>query len=160
VTKAAAALAAGDLEEAYREAAAAVVADPAGINSPRALALQLRAALWLGDPIRARRALAGMQGMRGRWMAAARLTGEAGVAALEGRNDEAALAYPRALDAWRVLDCPLDLALCALDRALLRGSVRVQRGEDDEAQAILSEIGASPFLARLDQARSMARAVG
>ena len=160
VTKAAAALASGDLEGGYSEAAAAVVADPAGINSPRALALQLRAALWLGDPTRARRALAGMQGIRGRWIAASRFTGEAGVAALEGRNDEAALAYRRALDAWRALDCPLDLALCALDRALLRGSGPVPRGEDDEAQAILSEIGANPFLARLDQASTMARAAG
>ncbi|MGA8208115.1 MAG: adenylate/guanylate cyclase domain-containing protein [Candidatus Dormiibacterota bacterium] len=160
VTKAAAALAAGDLEAAHREAAHAVEVDPAGINSPRALALQLRAALWLADPKRAREALAGMQGIRGRWMAATRLTGEAGIAALEGRRDEAAQAYGRALDAWRSLDSPLDLALCALDRAVLRGAVPVPAGEDDEAHAILSEIGAYPFLARLDQAGSMARAAG
>jgi class 3 adenylate cyclase len=160
VTKAATALAAGDLEAAHREAAAAVVVDPAGINSPRALSLQSRAALWLADPKHAREALAGMQGIRGRWMAATRLTGEAGIAALEGRNDEAALAYRRAVDAWRALDCPLDLALCALDRAVLRRAGPVSEGEDDEAQAILNDIGAYPFLARLDQASSIARAAG
>ena len=160
VTQALTHLAAGDLEAANRAAKTAVLADPSGINSPRALALQLRAALWLGDARRAREALTGMLGIRGRWMAAERLTGEAGIAALEGRGDDAARRYSRALDAWRALDCPLDLALCVVDRAVLRGSPPGQAEEDDEARTFLSEIGAHPLLARLDQVRSTARAAG
>jgi tetratricopeptide (TPR) repeat protein len=153
-------LAAGDIETAHREAAAAVAADPSGYNSPAALAVQMRSALWLGDAGKARAALVGMLGFRGRWTAAARLTGEAGVAALEGRHDEAATAYGRAFDAWRALDSPLDLALCALDRAVLRRPGPGAADEDDEARAILTELGAHPFLARLEATGQVARAAG
>lgn len=133
--------------------------NPSGINSAAALAIQQRAALWLGDAGRAGEALAGMQGFRGRWMAAVRLTAEAGLAAMEGRRDEAATAYSRALDAWRAIDSPLDLALCALDRAILRGPDPVAGGED-EAREIFTRIGATPFLARLDQTGAAARKAG
>jgi class 3 adenylate cyclase/tetratricopeptide (TPR) repeat protein len=153
-------LAAGDLEAAHRDAVAAVTADPSGINSPAALAVQLRSALWLGDAGRAREALAGMQGFRGRWMAAARQTGEAGLADLDGRHDDAVTEYSAALDAWRVLDCPLDLALCALDRAIGRAPGSVPADADDEARAILTDLGAQPFLARLEQSLQVARVAG
>ena len=146
-------LALGDLEMAYEHASAALAAEPSGINSPGALAIQLRASLWLGDLGRAREALAGMEGFRGRWMAAVRLTAAAGVAVLEGRHDEAAAAYARALDAWRTIDSPLDLALCALDRAVLRAPDPARGGEDDEAREIFSRIGATPFLARTRSGR-------
>jgi class 3 adenylate cyclase/tetratricopeptide (TPR) repeat protein len=153
-------LAAGELETAYGHAAACLDAEPSGINSPVALAIQMRTALWLGDATRAREVLVGMGGFRGRWMAAVRLTGEAGLDALEARKDEAATAYTRALAAWRALDSPLDLAWCALDRAVLRGSSVAPGSEDDEAREIFARIGATPFLARLDRARAAARKVG
>jgi class 3 adenylate cyclase/tetratricopeptide (TPR) repeat protein len=152
-------VATGDLEAAHRHASAALAEEPSGINSAGALAVQQRAALWLGDLGRAREALTGMEGFRGRWMAAVRLTAEAGVAVLERRHDEAAAAYTRALDAWRAIDSPLALALCALDRAVLRGPDPARGGEDDEAREIFSRIGATPFLAQLDQAAA-ARKVG
>ena len=151
-------LALGDLEMAYQQASAALAAEPSGINSPGALAIQLRASLWLGDLGRAREALAGMEGFRGRWMSAVRLTAEAGVAVLEGRHDEAAAAYTRALDAWRTIDSPLDLALCALDRAVLRGPDPAREGGSDAAREIFSRIGATPFLARLDHAAEARKA--
>ena len=72
-------LAIGDLETAYQEAATALEAEPSGINSPSALAVEMHAALWLGDAARARLALDAMQAFRGRWMAATRLTAEAGM---------------------------------------------------------------------------------
>ena len=153
-------MAADDLEAAYRHASAALAAETSGINSAAALAIQQRAALWLGDAGRAREALAGMQGFRGRWMAAVRLTAEAGLAAMEGRRDEAATAYSRALDAWRAIDSPLDLALCALDRAILCGLDAAPAGEEDEAREIFTRIGATPFLARLDRAAAAARKAG
>ena len=153
-------LAADDLEAAYRHARGSVEAEPSGINSPAALAIQARSALWLGDETRAREALEGMREFRGAWMAAVRLTADAGLAALEGRHDEAAAGYERAIDAWRTLDSPLDLALCALDRAVVRRPGAVAGGEDDEAREIFTRIGATPFLARLDRARAAARKVG
>jgi class 3 adenylate cyclase/tetratricopeptide (TPR) repeat protein len=153
-------LATGDLETAHRHASAALAAEPSGINSAAALAIQQRAALWLGDLGRAREALTRMQAFRGRWMAAVRMTAEAGVAALQGRHDEAATAYAGALDAWRAIDSPLDLGLCALDRAMLRGSDPAAGGEDDEAREIFTRIGAAPFLARLDRAAAAARKAG
>ena len=88
------------------------------------------------------------------------MTAEAGVAALEERHDEAATAYAGALDAWRAINSPLDLALCALDRAILRGSDPAAGGEDDEAREIFTRIGAAPFLARLDRAAAAARKAG
>ena len=102
-------LIAGDLDAAYDEAAAAVAADPSGINSPKALATQARAALWSNDPDRAKVALSGMRGFRGRWMATVRATTEAGLAALEGRLEEALATYERALRSWSELGIPLDL---------------------------------------------------
>jgi len=153
-------LAAGDFEAAHRHASAALAAEPSGINSPKALAVKMRTGLWLGDTERVREALVGMHGFRGRWMAAVRLTAEAGLAALEGRDHEATTTYGRALEAWRALDSPLDLAMCALDRATLRGSGPAAGGEDDEAREIFKRIGATPFLARLDRAGAAARKVG
>jgi hypothetical protein len=101
-----------------------------------------------------------MQAFRGRGMAAVRLTAEAGVAAIEGRHDAAATAYARALDAWRMIDSPLDLALCALDRAILRRTDAAPAGEEDEAREIFTRIGATPFLARLDGTTAAARKAG
>ena len=153
-------LASGELENAYESAAAALTAELSGINSPAALAIQMRAALWLGDPARARATLTAMQGFRGRWVAAVRLTAEAGLAALDGRHDESAAAYARALDAWRAMDSPLDLGLCALDRAVLRAPHVAPGVEDDEAREIFTNLGAVPLLARLDGATSAASKAG
>ncbi len=153
-------LATGDLEAAYDEATTSLDAEPSGINAPGALAVQMRAALWLGDPARARSARDAMHAFRGRWLAANRLTADAGIAALEGRRDEAAAGYVRALEAWRTLDSPLDLALCALDRAILRGPGLASDGEDDEAREIFTSVGAVPFLARLDRAGEAASKAG
>jgi tetratricopeptide (TPR) repeat protein len=153
-------LASDDLEVAYSHAAASVAEEPSGVNTPAALAVQMRAALWLRDATRARETLDGMEGFRGRWMAAVRLTAEAGLMALEGRHDDAFTTYERALEAWRALDSPLDLALCALDRAVLRGSRPAAGDEDDEAREIFTRLGATPFFDRLERAEDAARKVG
>ncbi len=149
-------LVAGDLEAAHRDADAAVTADPSGINSPGALAIQARSSLWLRDAERAKAALAGTAGFRGRWMAAVRQGIEAGLAALEGRTEEARAAYARATEALRALDVALDLALCELDMAILFGPTGVDAVAVSEAREILSRLGAEPFLERL----AVATAVG
>jgi hypothetical protein len=145
-------LAAGDIETAHREAAGAVSADPLGINSPHGLAIQARAALWLHDADRAREALAAMASFRGRWMAAARLSSEAGLAAIEGRAEASAEAYREAIEAWRALDCTLDLAMCELDLVLLLGPDNPAASAAKEARDIFTQLGATPFLERLNRA--------
>jgi hypothetical protein len=150
----------GDLEIAFEEAAAAVEAEPAGINTPGALAVQMRVALWVGDATRAQSALDRMHAFRGRWIAATRLTAEAGIATLEGRRDDTAKAYEAAFAAWRALGSPLDLALCALDRAVLRGEGSAVPPEELEAREIFTRLGAQPFLERLERATEAATKAG
>ena len=143
-------LIAGDLDAAYDEAAAAVAADPSGINSPKALATQARVALWSNDPDRAKVALSGMHRFRGRWMATVRATTEAGLAALEGRREEALATYERALRSWNELGIPLDLALCELDMALLLAATPAATNAAKSARRILAEMGAPILLRQLD----------
>ena len=145
-------LAAGDLEAANLEAADAVRADPLGINSPHALAIQARAALWLRDRESATEALSAMKGFRGRWMAAERITVEAGLAALDDRIDAAADAYGKSIEAWRSLDCTLDLALCELDLVSLLGHDHPDATAAKEARDIFTQLGAQPFLEQLNRA--------
>jgi len=145
-------LAAGDLEAARREAVDTVSADPLGINSPRALMISARAALWLHDVEGARSALTAMTGFPGQGMAAERLTVEAGLAALEGLAEEAAEAYEEAIEAWRTLECTLDLALCELDLVLLLGPGPPNDNATKEAREVFTRLGAKPFLERLNRA--------
>lgn len=142
-------LAAGKLEEAHGYASEAVAAEALGINSPAALALQGRAALWRNDAASARRVLESMSGFRGRWMATCRLSLEAGLAALEGEADKAVTHYRRAIEAWRALDCTLDLAMCELDLVSLLGPQHPESSVAKEARDIFVQIGAVPFLERL-----------
>ena len=143
-------LVAGDLHSAYEEAEAAVAADPSGINSPKSLAMQARVALWLHDSVRVVAALAGMGGFRGRWMATAWLTTEAGLAALEGRSNEAIALYERARRLWNELGTPLDLALCEMDVAFLLAPHQAADDAADKARQLLREIGSPPLLAQLE----------
>ncbi len=73
----------GETATALAEAVASVQTDATGINAGEALRIQARAASWLHDIEGARSALAAMEVMRGRVMAATRATTAAGIAALE-----------------------------------------------------------------------------
>ena len=101
----------------------------------------------------ARDALRGLESVpiHGPNMEASRLTVRAGIAALEGRHDEALGAYREALRLWRDLGLVWDEAQCGLDVAMLMGI------QDDEVLAtvertrnLLTQLGARPFLARLE----------
>ncbi len=151
-TSAFTALAAGDLDVALRDSRRAVEIDPVGINSAAALVILGHAALWQRDLVGSREALASMERIRGRAMAAQRRTAEAGIAALEGRPDDAAEIYRDAIERWRVLESVLDLALCELDLVLLLGSDHPDATVAKEARDILTQIGAMPFLQRLNEA--------
>ena len=66
--------------------------------------------------------------------------------------EEAAEAYRGAIEAWRALKCTLDLALCELDLVLLFGPDHPDATGAKEARDIFTQLGAKPFLERLNRA--------
>jgi hypothetical protein len=125
---------------------------------PLALPLAVRAALWAGDPREATAVVDAFQSA-GFWGAALdvdRTTARAGAAALEGRGGEALAAYREALRGYRQLGLAFDEAAAVVDMATLlprpeRDSPEV-RSAVEQARALLTRLGARPFLARLDAA--------
>jgi len=125
--------------------------------------LAARAAVWAGDVESARADLDGLEGLnrRGRGVALERLTIRAGIAALEGRQDDALAMYREALRGWDDLGLPWDQALCAIDMATI-----LDPAEPDVvaaaavARGALDELGARPFLERLEAALARPREHG
>jgi class 3 adenylate cyclase/tetratricopeptide (TPR) repeat protein len=79
------------------------------------------------------------------------LTIDAALAALRGAADEALETYERALDAWRTLTMRFQEALVGIDMAALLDQRRPEvRAAMATSRSILSELGARPFLDRLD----------
>jgi hypothetical protein len=62
--------------------------------------------------------------------------------------------YVRSIDAWRALDCLLDVALTEMELVHLLGADHPAAVVGKEAEDILARLEARPFLARLDAARS------
>ncbi|HEX9124411.1 MAG TPA: adenylate/guanylate cyclase domain-containing protein [Actinomycetota bacterium] len=151
-------LAGGDLEGGYEDAMTAVAADPAGMNSALAVWVAARAGLWLRDPARAHACLDAMDPLRGRWIEVVRRSTEAGLAALEGRIEDASNGYRRVLESWAMMEAPLDLALTAIDALTLLPRESVPDGAAEQARAILTDLGAHPLLERLDAAEHLASA--
>ena len=149
-------LATNDLPGAYRHASRAIELDPMGINSNAALGIAARAALWLGQTEDLREMLGAMQRLRGRASAAQRRTTEAGLAALEGRLDEAAEIYLDAFEQWRIVDSVLDLALSELDLVLVLGADHPAASVAKEARDIFVQIGAVTMLERLNRMTDVA----
>jgi tetratricopeptide (TPR) repeat protein len=145
-------LASGNLAEAKRKASLAVELDPVGINAPVAVHLLGRASLWLGDLAAAKEALAAGEALLGRWITAVNRTFAAGIAALEGRTDDAADRYAAAFDLWRALDDTLSLALAELDCLVLLGPNHPVAVAGKEARDVFAQLGALPFLERLETA--------
>jgi tetratricopeptide (TPR) repeat protein len=89
-----------------------------------------------------------------------RLTIRAGIEALEGRLDDAAATYRRALALQRERNGPWFLALAGLDVVMMLGPDHpLSREAAAEARPILERLGARPYLERLDQAMSAKRSV-
>ena len=87
--------------------------------------------------------------------AAARKTLAAGLAAFQGRPEEAARIYREALGTWRELRLVWDESLCELSiTILLDPSDPEVRLAEDAARENLTRLGAIPLLERLDQAMS------
>jgi class 3 adenylate cyclase/tetratricopeptide (TPR) repeat protein len=142
--------AAGEFERALDLVRQSVTMDPMGINSGVAIALWARAAIWLRDIDELREAHAASLRVRGRWIAAVRGEIDAALAALEGRIPEAADLYGLAIEAWRALECNLDLTLTEVELVHLLGSDHPASVAGKEAKDFLEHIGAVPLLARLE----------
>ena len=115
-------------------------------------ALAMRCAMWLGDADKARLAHASVAAAleHGRSVDAIRRSLDAGLAALEGRREEAATAFREAASALRDLEATLDLGLSQLVHAVLIGTGDpVARAAADEARAIFEQIDSPPLLERL-----------
>jgi class 3 adenylate cyclase len=122
--------------------------------------LSARAALLSHDPLTARQDLMVVErtGRRGRAIDADRATVEAGLAALDGRRDEALALYRDSLRAWRDLGLVWDEALCATDMASLLGPADPEvSAAAERAREILVRLAARPLLERLDAALAAGR---
>lgn len=110
-----------------------------------------RAALWVGDAARVTAQLNELQrrGISGRWVVAQRATLTAGLAALGGVFDEADAGYDAAARWWRDLGLPMPLALCQLERSVLRRGSSGADAAELEAAAIFEGLGARLFLDRI-----------
>jgi hypothetical protein len=119
------------------------------------LGLAGRAALWDGDVATAAACLGRLADLS-RAATAVEIevrTLRAGVDAAEGRRVESLAGYRAAMTAWRDFGLRFDLALCGLDAVRLLGLDEPEvRAMGEEARAILGELGAKPFLERLDAA--------
>jgi tetratricopeptide (TPR) repeat protein len=144
------ALMAGDVTTAFDETIGAVEEEPLGPNAGPAAWFAGRAAFWLGDLTKARRALNGMPTQEGRWHVAARRALEAGVDALEGRTREAAGAFDSILASRLAAGDPFMHALLTADAVAVLPRDLVPEGAVETARAYLEELGGAPLLARLE----------
>ena len=143
----------GDPALAFEAAIEALELEPGGPNAHYSAREAARAAVWLRDPVALHRALDASAQLRGRWFEVVRRTAEAGLAALEGRHEEALAGYERALGEWRTLDSRLDQAFCAADMAHVLPDEELTNAALAESTAFLTEIGAVSLLERIEAAR-------
>ena len=68
--------------------------------------------------------------------------------------NDAAVLYQEAIEQWRELDMPLDLALCELDLVMMLGANHPDATVAKEAADIFAQIKTAPFARRLDAALS------
>jgi class 3 adenylate cyclase/tetratricopeptide (TPR) repeat protein len=143
-------LIAGDIHGAREDAEASFAVEPTGINASEAIAIKARAALWIGDQEGARATRSQMESFRGRLMSTMRTTTDAGLAALEGKVDDAIGLYASAARAWDELGSPLDRAFCALDQVVLLTGHSVAEEGARTAREIFSRLRSRPLLELVD----------
>jgi hypothetical protein len=147
----------GDHAESSREMLAA--SSDANV-SHLGLGRSLRAALWSGDAPKVRELgdrLDAYPGSAGS-TTAARVSARAGIAALDGRVDDAVAGYRDALARFRAINHDFDLACTALDFVLVvRPENPAALAAAEEARVIFERVGARPYLEHLEAA--LARSV-
>ncbi|MEK6719639.1 MAG: adenylate/guanylate cyclase domain-containing protein [Chloroflexota bacterium] len=147
------ALASGDLGRTLEICREAIAREHRGFKGA---VYGARAATWLGDAAAARDMVTAWQGARaGRQTDAIRASMEAGLAALEGRSQDARAGFGEAQREFRDLGLAVPLALCQLD-IVITGSMEAgeRQRAADEARILFERLGMRPYLERLDAALS------
>lgn len=129
------------------------------LNAPMALVKAARAGLWSRDAEAVEEDLARLAPLRvgRRSIDAHGRAIEAGRAALLGDATVARAAYRAALAEWRDLRLPFPEALACLDLVLLLGPDDADApAATERAREVFTELGAEPFLAKLDEAMAQA----
>ena len=150
------ALHAGDFGLACDEAVRAVEVDPAATVY---LGFAMRPALWGRDLARARQVADQLDANPSNELgiAAYRIAARAGIAALEGRVDDAITGFRDALSRLRSQHSDFEVARISLDLVLLVGADHpAAPAAADEARAIFERVRARPYLERLDAAMTRA----
>jgi tetratricopeptide (TPR) repeat protein len=146
------ALHAGDFGLACDEAVSAAEADPAATLY---LGLAMRPALWGRDLARARQVADRLDADPSTELgiAAYRVAARAGIAALEGRVDDAITGFREALSLLRSEGSDFEVARISLDFVILVGVDNpATREAAAEARAIFERLKARPYLERLEAA--------
>ena len=140
------------------DARTSALASNALVSFPGIVVLAGRCAIGLRDLPAARSDLAlfESQGAHGPALAADRVLLRAGIHALAGETAESLRAYRDAVSAYRAIGLRWDAALGGLDMIEMLPDEAEAREVAEEARAIMVELGASPFLARLDAALAAA----
>jgi hypothetical protein len=150
-TRAFVAFARDDLHTAYEASMRAAQIEPGYVGGA---ALQAaRAALWLGDAALLRRAADFYRSaaLPGRVNRIGTITLDAGIAALEGRREDAVSAYREALREFRELGLVVAEADVGLDFVTALGpSAPEALTAAEESRAIYARLGATKWLERLD----------
>jgi class 3 adenylate cyclase/tetratricopeptide (TPR) repeat protein len=119
----------------------------------------MHAAIWHGDGLTLRALLERLREGSTHGPVADALTAnvEAGIAGLDGRAADAVVLFQRAAAGWRELGLPFPEALVGIDMATVLDMALPEVSEAVErSRRILSDLGAKPFLARLDTAAGAA----
>jgi hypothetical protein len=122
---------------------------------PAILPLAIRPATWARDLDLVKEDFKALEasGQHGPGAEADRATIRAGIAALEGRTDDAGRLYREAIRAWRELGQPWREALTAVDMAtLLDPADPAVRDAAAAGREILVRLRAAPFVDKLDAA--------
>jgi tetratricopeptide (TPR) repeat protein len=152
ITHADLALAEGRLEEAYSLAAGVeeLTEQPPFVIPSRLIAA--RAVLWLRDAKRLAEILEDIERReaRWRWVQSTTTVLHAGLAALEGRETDAAQGYQSAAREFRdTLQLPFDLGLCQMEFALFVPDHPDAAAAAMEAREIFTRLNSPPLLERL-----------
>src|SRR5439155_17373701 len=94
-----------------------------GPTEIRGMMLAGRSALWARDADQLRAAIEGLRhgSIRGNWVMNMHRTLGAGLAAMEGKTEEAIARYEEVVHEWRDLGTQFDLAMAHLDRLTVLG---------------------------------------
>ena len=153
-----AAISRGDLDAAYR---LAMTASELDVQAPEdALRMAQRAAVWSRNVERVREVHARWERLpwHGIFAEAVRLQFAAGVAALEGRRDDAMAAFREARASLERMEQQFAAARVSLDAIILLPDEPEVRSWSDGARATFDAVRARPYLEKLDEALASARA--